>query len=285
MNKRELILVCGISGAGKTVTMDYLDSAGYYCIDNLPILALFDTLKALKVDDTLHKYAIAINSNAKEYTITETLIKLKIYDWLDVKVLYLDVSDEVLLKRFQITRKAHPLTNQNETLLDAIEQERKLLSELRQHANLIIDTTDFSVEKLKDNLSKIFNHDILPQFRLSFVSFGYKYGMPQDLDYAFDVRFISNPYYINSLQEKTGNDNEVYEYVMSQPETIEFIKLIEPLLDFTIEKHKKTSRSYLVIGIGCTGGKHRSVSLVNYLTDLYSQKYNVIKDHREIDET
>ena len=285
MNQRELILVCGISGAGKTVTMDYLDSAGYYCVDNLPILALFDTLKALKVDDTLYKYAIGINSNAKENTITETLIKLRIYDWLDVKVLYLDVSDEVLLKRFQMTRKAHPLTTQNETLLDAIKQERDLLAGLRQHANLIIDTTDFSVEKLKDSLSKIFNHDILPQFRVCFVSFGYKYGMPQDLDYAFDVRFINNPYYIDSLREKTGNDSEVYNYVMSQPETMEFIELLQPLLDFTIKRHKKTNRSYLVIGIGCTGGKHRSVTLVNYLSKLYSQEYNVIKDHREIDET
>ena len=282
MANRELILVCGLSGAGKSVTMDYLDSAGYYCIDNLPILALQDTIKALKNDEYFFQYAIGLNSNASEKIITQTLIKLRAYDWLTVKVLFLDVSDDVIIKRFQTTRKSHPFSNRNETLVDAISEERKLLLGLRQYATIVIDTTELTNDQLKEQLSKIFDREILPEFRLCFVSFGYKHGHPQDLDYVFDARLISNPYYIDELRNKTGNDREVYSFVLEQPETKEFLNKLIPLLDFSIEAQRKTNRSYLVIGIGCTGGKHRSVTLVNYLYNLYSQKYLTIKDHRDV---
>ncbi|MDF9866979.1 UPF0042 nucleotide-binding protein [Bacilli bacterium PM5-3] len=283
MDKRELILVCGISGAGKSVTMNYLNSAGYYCIDNLPLPALLDTINALKNEEYFFNYAIAINSNATEEIITSTLLKLRSYEWLEVKVLFLDVSDEVVLNRFQMTRKSHPFANRNETLIDAIAQERILLRELRQYATVIIDTTDFSEKKLKQSLAKLFNKEILPQFKLCFVSYGYKHGLPQDLDYAFDVRFIENPYYIEELKNKTGNDKEVFDFVMEQKETKDFLDKLIPLLDFSIEKQRTTSRSYLVIGVGCTGGKHRSVTIINYLSDLYRKKYDVIKDHRDVE--
>jgi len=283
MDKRELILVCGISGAGKTVTMNYLDSAGYYCIDNLPFAALLDTIKALKKEEYFFQYAIAINSNATEEMIVNTLINLQALDWLEVKLLFLDVSDDVLLKRFQTTRKKHPFANRTETLLDAINQERYLLRTLRQYATVVIDTSDDTAIKLKERLSKLFDREISPQFRLCFVSFGFKHGHPQDLDYTFDVRFIDNPYYIAELKEKTGNDKEVYDYVMDQQKTKDFIDKLIPLLDFSIEKQKETNRGYLVIGIGCTGGKHRSVAITNYLCDLYNEKYNVIKDHRDVE--
>ncbi|MDL2212205.1 RNase adapter RapZ [Erysipelotrichaceae bacterium OttesenSCG-928-M19] len=283
MEKRELILVCGISGAGKTVTMNYLDSAGYYCIDNLPVAALMDTVKALKVEEYFFNYAIAINSNTSEDIISNVLTKLRALEWLDVKMLFLDVSNEEVLNRFQLTRKQHPFSNQNETLVEAINQERKLLTILRQYANIIIDTTELDDEKLKRNLSQMFDRDIVPQFRLCFVSFGYKYGLPNDLDFVFDVRFIKNPYYIEELKDKTGNDQEVYDYVFDQEETTEFINKLLPLLDYSIEKHHKTKRSYLVIGVGCTGGKHRSVSIVNYLAQKYHESYLVIKDHRDVE--
>lgn len=282
MEKRELILICGISGAGKTVTMDYFDSAGFYCIDNLPVKAVVSTIKALQTEDSFLKYAIALNSNATEDIISLTLTKLKTLEWLDFKILFLDVSNEVLYKRFQMTRKQHPFTNMNETLYDAINQERELLRALRQHASLIIDTTDLTADKLKKNLSRIFNHEILPSFRLCFVSFGYKHGLPQNLDYAFDVRFIDNPYYYENLKELSGNDSEVYDFVMQQPITKDFLEKLTSLLDLCIAEQKKTSRGYLVVGIGCTGGQHRSVSICNYLTDHYEDKYNTIKDHRDV---
>ena len=281
MKERELILVCGISGAGKSVTMNYLDSSGYYCIDNLPVMALLETIKALKKEDYFFHYAIALNSNTTEEEIEKTLIKLKSYDWLDVKMLFLDVSNEEILKRFQLTRKQHPFSNRSDSLIDAIDEERTTLSALRQYANVIIDTTELSDDKLKSSLSKMFNRDISPEFRLCFVSFGYKHGLPQNLDYVFDVRFITNPYYLDELKNLTGNNKKVYDFVMEQPETKEFIDKLLPLLDFSIKEHQATNRSYLVVGIGCTGGKHRSVTIVNYLTELYKSKYTVIKEHHD----
>jgi UPF0042 nucleotide-binding protein len=283
MNKRELILVAGISGAGKTVTMDFLDSAGYYCIDNLPIKALLETIKTLQQEDFYFQYAIGINSNADEADVKETFIKLQSLDFLEVKVLYLDVSDEVLIRRFQMTRKHHPFINQNETLLDAIEHERQMLKVLREYSNIIIDTTEYSATKLKSYLSKVFDKNLQPQFRVCFVSYGYKYGIPKDLDYAFDVRFIENPYYIEEMREKTGNDDIVYNYVMEQDSAKTFIEYLIPLLKYCIKAQQATSRSYLVIGIGCTGGKHRSVSIANYLTDYFKDEYTIIKDHRDIE--
>lgn len=277
-----MILICGISGAGKTVTMDYFDSAGFYCIDNLPIKALMPTIVALQNEESYFRYAIALNSNASEEIISLTLTKLKALEWLDFKVLFLDVANEELYKRFQMTRKQHPFSNNNETLSDAINQERELLRGLRQHASLVIDTTELNADKLKKNLSRIFDRDILPSFRLSFTSFGYKHGLPQDLDYAFDVRFIDNPYYYEELKLLSGDDAAVYNFVMDQEVTQDFLSKLIPLLDLCIEKQKNTSRGYLVIGIGCTGGQHRSVSICNYLTNHYKEKYNILKDHRDV---
>lgn len=282
MKKRELILVCGISGAGKTITMDYFDSAGYYCIDNLPIKALVETLKALQSESYFFEYAIAINSNASEQDIVDTLQQLKILEWLEVKILFLDVDNDELLRRFQLTRKHHPFSNRNTTLEETIEQERELLENLKKRATIIIDTTEFSNDMLKERLSLIFNHRILPKFHLTFVSFGYKKGLPNYLDYLIDVRFLKNPYYIEELKNQSGNDIEVYDYVMKQEDTQEYLKILIPFLDYSIEKHQQTNRSYLSIGIGCTGGQHRSVALVNYLSEYYNEAYNVVKDHRDV---
>lgn len=282
MNKKELLLVCGISGAGKSVTMNYLESSGYYCIDNLPVNALVGAIKALNQDEHFLKYAIAINSNATEETIQTTLNDLKVFEWLEIKILYLDISDDEVLKRFQLTRKQHPFSNRNETLIEAIKQERELLFTLRQHATIIIDTSEYTEKRLRATLSKIFDKEIVPEFRICFVSFGYKHGIPKDLDYAFDVRFLPNPYYIEELREKTGNDIDVYNYVMEQDQTKEFVEKLTPFLNYSIRKQKETNRSYLVIGIGCTGGQHRSVSICNYLAEHYKNEYSIIRDHRDV---
>lgn len=281
MKKRELILVTGISGAGKTITMDYFESAGFYCIDNLPINALFETLRVLQADSYFFEYAIAINSNASEEDIVKALQDLNSLEWLSVKILFLEVSDEELVKRFQFTRKKHPFSNRNTTLYETIERERELLENLKKRSTFIVDTSDFDDSDLKERLSTIFDYEIVPKFHLTFVSFGYKKGLPNYLDYVIDSRFIPNPYYIEELRNKTGNEKEVYDYVMKQKETYEYLDLLIPFLDYSIDKHSKTNRSYLSIGIGCTGGQHRSVVLVNYLSQYYKEKYNIIKDHRD----
>lgn len=282
MKNRELILVCGISGAGKSITMNYFETAGYYCIDNLPINALFETLKSLQADSYFFEYAIAINSNASEEDISKALQNVSSLEWLDFKILFLEVDDKELVKRFQFTRKKHPFSNRNTTLFETIEQERELLENIKRRATYVIDTSDFRDKDLKERLSSIFNHKIAPKFHLTFVSFGYKKGLPNYLDFVIDSRFIANPYYIEELRNKTGNEKEVYDYVMERSETKDYLDLLIPFLDYSIEKHHQTNRSYLSIGIGCTGGQHRSVTLVNYLANHYKNDYNVVKDHRDV---
>lgn len=280
MDKKQLLIICGISGAGKSVTMDFLDSQGFYCIDNLPIKLLSKTVKELKNEEHYFDFAIALNSNATEAAIDDVINSLKDYDWLDTKIIFLDVDNEEILKRFQFTRKAHPFINQNESLIEAINHERKLLLPFKQYADVVIDTSELNEQQLVLKLEAVFTRKIEKKFKVSFISYGYKNGLPKDLDYAFDVRFIPNPFYIEELKKLTGNDQAVYDYVMDQEQTKEFIKYVIPLLEYAIEQHKKSNRSYLVIGFGCTGGQHRSVTLANYMANYFMDKYEVIKDHR-----
>lgn len=281
MKKHELILVAGMSGAGKTIAMDFLEKSGYYCIDNLPIRALEQTIISLKKEENFFEYAIALNSNLSKKVIDNAINLLKDYTWLDVRVLFLDVSNEVLLERFQYTRKAHPFTYNNESIIEAIEQERIILENFKLYATIVIDTSMYKPKDLINQLEKKLDRKSSDNFRVSFVSFGYKHGIPRDVDFVFDVRFITNPFYLEELRHLTGNDRAVYDYVMSQNETSKFLELIKPVLDYSINMHQKSNRSYLVIGIGCTGGHHRSVTLVNYLSEYFHDKYNVIKDHRD----
>ena len=281
MDKKELILVCGISGAGKSVTMNYLESAGFYCVDNLPLSALRATLDALDSDKKYYRYAIAINSNVNQDTISKNINLLKSYEKIDVKILFLDTIDDVLYKRFQMTRKSHPFIYDDESLVDAITRERELLNIIKQHATVIVDTTNFSEEKLKNYLKKLFDHEIIPKFRVSFMSFGFKNGCPQNTDYLFDVRFIDNPYYDEKLRYLSGEDKEVSDYVLNQEPTKEFLDKATSLLDLCLKEQQKTNRSYLVIAIGCTGGQHRSVAITDYLANHYDEKYIVIKEHRD----
>lgn len=282
MGKRQLVLVSGLSGAGKSITMDYFEALGYYCVDNLPIDSLYSVVTSLKKNINFYNYAIAISSNCEISSINQQLTKLNLLDWLNIKILYLDASDQVLLNRYQLTRKHHPLTHHNETLINAINQERQLLKPFNQVSQIKIDTSDLTSQQLLDKLSKLFNKEITDAFKLVLVSFGYKNGLPNDLDYAFDVRFLDNPYYIEELKHQTGNESSVYNYVMEQEKTKEFLEKLIPFLDYCIDNQVKINRSFLVVGIGCTGGQHRSVSIVNYLYQYYCDKYQVIKDHKDV---
>lgn len=281
MEKRQLVLVCGSSGAGKTITMNYFETAAFYCIDNLPISNVIDVLNNLKDNKTFYKYAISINTKTSESDIINMMSSLIALDWLDFTILYLDAEDDILVNRYQFTRKLHPFIHDNETLISAIQHEKKLLKNIRQYAGIIIDTSDLTPDLLIKKLEKIFNTEISSEFKLILVSFGYKHGLPLDLDYLFDVRFIPNPYYLESLKNKTGNDEEVYSYVMEQEETEDFLFNLIPLLDYCIEQQALNNRTNIVIGIGCTGGQHRSVSIANYLAGYYGAQYKVILDHRD----
>ena len=197
--------------------------------------------------------------------------------------LSLDCDDNIILKRYKETRRSHPIliSNKASTLLEAIEYERKLARPISKEANVVIDTTQLKGNKFQQILENQFNHQSIDPFRISFVSFGYKHGIPKDADLLFDVRFLPNPFYVDELRNLTGNDKEVYDYVIDKPETQKFINKMTDLLDYLLDEYDKEGKTHVVIGIGCTGGQHRSVSLTNYFADHYSEKYHVHRLHRD----
>lgn len=282
MDVRELIIIVGLSGAGKTTANRYFEKAGYYTIDNLPINNIVQVITNLSNNTKHVKYSISINTLLlDENEVRKELNHLNEIDWINLKIIYLDVDKKELLKRYTLTRKKHPLTVQNESLENAIRQEEVMLKVFLQFAHLVIDTTHLNAQEFENKLKSIFDKEVIPQFIINFVSFGYKNGLPSDLDYAFDVRFLPNPYYIPELKNLTGNQSEVYDYVMQQDKTQEFLKYLIPFLDYCIENQQATNRTYLVIGVGCTGGQHRSVTIANYLAKHYENKYSVLLEHRD----
>jgi len=281
MDKKELIIITGLSGAGITTASNYFEKSGYYTIDNLPINNLVDVVLTLNATSKFFKYAISLNPALLDRKkIIAIMGKIKSFDWINTRVIYLDIDTPTLMKRYQLTRKKHPLTIENESLEVSIKEERERIKEFNHMSSFILDTSNLSAKELEHKLSRAFKKEILPKFIVDFVSFGYKNGTPSDLDYIFDVRFIPNPYYIDELRDKTGNDKEVYDYVFAQKETHAFLEHLIPFLDYCINQQKKTGRSYLVIGIGCTGGQHRSVAITNYLKNYYQDKYTLLSEHR-----
>jgi UPF0042 nucleotide-binding protein len=204
-------------------------------------------------------------------------------DWIDLTVVFLDAENETLLSRYKQTRRSHPLmiSNRSSSLLEAIDDERNMAEPISKLANIVIDTTLLKPAKLQDKLETYFHKGNQETFRISFVSFGYKHGVPRDADLLLDVRFLPNPFYIEELRNKTGNDKEVYDYVMQQPETIEFIEKTTVYYDYLLKKYEEEGKMQMIIGVGCTGGQHRSVTLANYLAEYYSQYYQVYKWHRD----
>ena len=200
-------------------------------------------------------------------------------------VVFLDCENMEILKRYKQTRRSHPMMimNKANTLYDSIELERQEYEQIKTQADLIIDTTLLKRTALQDRLEASFYHETGEVFRVSFVSFGYKFGIPKDADLILDVRFLPNPFYIPEFRNKTGNDKEVYDYVMEKPETQEFIKRTLSYYDYLLKEYEKEGKMQLIVGIGCTGGQHRSVTLTNFLADHYKKYYKVYKWHRDAD--
>ncbi len=279
MKKVQIALVTGLSGAGKSSCMSIFENLGFRCIDNYPIELLDEFVNLLKTSHHYAKVALVVPlSDTKE--VTKALSNV---DWINLQILFLDASDDVIVKRYKQTRRAHPLLidQKASSLIDAIQFERKLSIPVQRIANKIIDTSSLRISKLQDTIEGYYLNFQTELFRISFVSFGYKYGIPKDLDLMFDVRFLPNPFYIEELQDGTGNDQKVYDYVMNQQETKEFIDKLTPMLDYLFQKFQMEGRMHLVVGIGCTGGQHRSVTLTNYFANYYQEQYQVHRLHRD----
>lgn len=275
---KKILLITGMSGAGKTTAMQILDDMGYHCIDRFPV-ELLNSLYELVENEDGYEH-VCLTASAIEYPIFYNFFKSKN---LKIQTVFLDCNDEQLILRYKFTRRQHPflISKIVNTLEEAIESERKLFSSIKTKNILKIDTTKTTKYDLKEILEKHASINNQSDFTISFVSFGYKHGIPIDADIALDIRYLPNPYYDEQLRHLTGNDSQVYNFVLEQSESKEAIKNLLNFFNYIIPQYAKDGRSHLTIAIGCTGGRHRSVSFVNYFYDYYREKYHCLKKHRD----
>lgn len=281
----KLIIVTGLSGAGKTQALRHLEDLGFFCVDNLPptLIPKFASLCA-QSSRPIDRLALVVDIRGGEFfdALFEVLNELD-RKGTHYEILFLEASDEALVRRFKESRRSHPLSMHGE-VLKSIQEERFCLQELRGRAHKIIDTSNMTTQQLKEEVSGLFASSMdLPRLRIAIVSFGYKYGIPLDSDMVFDVRFLPNPYYNRSLRYLTGDDAQVEEFIFSSQVTDEFMKRFLNLIEFLIPEYIREGKSTLTIAIGCTGGQHRSVMVANYLgRNLETKNYRVAVRHKDI---
>ena len=282
----KFVIVTGMSGAGRNSTLKIFEDLGYYCVDNLPVklMGKFAEL-TFAPNGEVKRVAIGVDvrSGSRLKNMDEVLKFMK-KNHYEYEILFLDASDQVLIHRYKETRRSHPLAR-GERIDEGIREERKALVYLREQADYIIDTSKMLIKELRAEIEKIFIYD--KNFKNIFVtvmSFGFKYGLPSDADLVFDVRFMPNPYYVPGLKHKTGNDKEVRDYVMNSDISLEFDKKLKDMIDFLIPNYINEGKNQLVIAIGCTGGKHRSVTMANRLYEHLQGKdgYGLKIEHRDV---
>ena len=280
------VVVTGMSGSGKRTAMKMLEDMGFYCVDNLPVplIEKFVELIAMPGSETT-KVALGLDVRVDQPfgDAQRTLDRLKENGYL-FEILFMDASNQVLLKRYKESRRMHPLSPKGR-VEEGVNRERDILKEIKKKADYVIDTSNLLTRELKEEIDHIFvRNEEYNSLMITVLSFGFKNGIPADADLVFDVRFLPNPFYIDKLKHKTGNDKEVQDYVMSFPEASAFLGKLIDMLDFLIPNYIKEGKHQLVIGIGCTGGKHRSVTLANELYTGIKERgnYGVKLYHRDI---
>ncbi len=286
MNDIKFVIVTGLSGAGKTQAIWCLEDLGFFCVDNLPptLIPKFAELCA-QSEGKINKIALVVDIRGGGFfdAVYDSLENLKTLG-IKCEILFLDASDETLVRRFKESRRRHPLGTHGR-VLDGIREERLKLEELKGKASKVIDTSELSNKQLKEQITLLYGGDNEEHnLNINVMSFGYKYGIPMDADLVFDVRFLPNPHYIEELRPLTGNDSEVQEYVLDSPVSRTFMRKFSGLIKFLIPHYIKEGKTSLVIAIGCTGGQHRSVTLVNKLFEsLKTNNYLVNKRHRDLE--
>ncbi|MDT1939825.1 RNase adapter RapZ [Carnobacterium divergens] len=281
----QLVIITGMSGAGKTVAMQSFEDMGYFCVDNMPPSLLPKFWELVKESGKLTKIALVIDLRSRAF-FDEILTAIGSMDntsFITTKILFLEAEDAVLVSRYKETRRAHPLARDGR-VMDGIRSERELLNEIKGRAQLVIDTSHLTPRQLREEIISNFKTEDTNLFRVEVISFGFKYGLPIDADVVMDVRFLPNPHYIDTLRPLTGLDKPVYDYVMQQPETEQFYRKFIDLLLYVLPGYKKEGKNNVTIAIGCTGGQHRSVALTERVgRQLIADDYKVNITHRDKD--
>lgn len=282
----KVVIITGLSGAGKTEALKYFEDAGYYCIDNLPAHLLLNLIDYFSVEDEgINNVAFAIDLRSGYFfdEIYKTLDKLKKRK-IEYKILFLEASKSAIIKRYSLTRRRHPLV-ENGNLGSGIEKEIEKMRRLREIADIVIDTSLLNSKELRIAITECMMSEVEKSklLQISITSFGYQYGIPESMDIVMDVRFLPNPFYNEELKDLDGRDNKVIDFVLCREETKEFLNMFESMLDFLIPNYIAEGKSYLGIGIGCTGGKHRSVVLSDKIYEYLKLKgYSIKLFHRDV---
>lgn len=284
-NDTQMVIITGMSGAGKTVAIQSFEDLGFFCVDNLPPTLLPKFLELMKESgNKMNKVALVMDLRGREFfdDLFRALDDLAETSWVTPQILFLDADDSTLVRRYKETRRSHPLAPSG-LPLEGIQTERELLEELKGRAQIIYNTSQMKPKDLREKIINEFNKNNKAIFTVNVMSFGFKHGIPIDADLVFDVRFLPNPHYIEHMRPKTGLDEDVYSYVLKWSETQKFLEKVTELLGFMLPHYKREGKAQLVVAIGCTGGQHRSVALAEYIGHFFQKDYKTNISHRDIE--
>lgn len=285
----EFVIITGMSGAGKTSALRVLEDIGYYCVDNIPasLLSMLYSLCCKSEDESMRRVAVVVDVRGTEkYNLMNVGIEQFKLAHSEVKILFFDAKTDIIVTRYKETRRRHPLTDRlkDGLVTDAVEFERALLVPVKNLSDYKIDTTYMTNKQLRERVMSLFMDDTSQSITLTFMSFGFKFGIPLEADMIIDVRCLPNPFYIPELKELTGLDKAVRDYVLGSPETQEFVQRTLSMLDYSVPLYLKEGKSELVVGVGCTGGKHRSITVARELEHHFLKLgYRCIIQHRDVD--
>lgn len=281
-----VVIITGLSGSGKSTAVNALEDCGFFCIDNLPVPLLPKVLElAESGGGRVGSLAFVIDTRERMFLgdAAEMVGELRDGD-VEVQVLFLEADDDELVRRYSETRRRHPMAGEDGTVREGIQRERERLEDLRELSDVLIDTSEHTVHTLKKLVQRRYAGDRSSQFSITLLSFGFKHGLPAECDLVFDLRFLTNPYFVEELRDKDGRDQEIQEYVLAQPEAGKFISLFQEMAEFVLPQYEQEGKSYLTIGFGCTGGHHRSVSMSEAIaTRLRGRNWDVQVRHRDIE--